>query len=357
MVIALATAHMAINMFWSDRGDIPGQNKQNIENRAAPGAGEDLQNAPATTNTIPDRRSAVPSPIPPSGVMIPEEHGRVTGPAFDPSTVFGPQADAGVTGSIPLQTPSSRPTGVAAPRDVTADKVPAAITSPTLRLAAANGDPAAEYEVGLRFAEGRGVTQNFEEAARWLDRAARAGIVPAQFRLGSLYEKGLGLKKDIEAARKLYVSAADKGNAKAMHNLAVLYAEGIDGKPDYKSAAQWFGRAANHGVADSQYNLGILYARGIGVEQNLAESYKWFTLAAGQGDQDAAKKRDDIATKIDAQALMAARLAAQTWTASPQPDGATNVKIPAGGWDKPISTLQPTKPKPRISTAPKVESL
>src|SRR5215210_1784856 len=142
-----------------------------------------------------------------------------------------------------------------------------------------------------------------------------------------------------------------------MHNLAVLYAEGIDGKPDYKTAGQWFGRAANHGVADRQYNLGLLYARGIGVAQNLAESYKWFTLAAGQGDQDAAKKRDDIATKLDAQALMAARLAAQTWTASPQPEEATNVKIPAGGWDKPISALQPTKPKPRVSPAPKIESL
>ena len=51
----------------------------------------------------------------------------------------------------------------------------------------------------------------------------------------------------------------------------------------------------DRGVADSQYNLGILYARGIGVDQNLAESYKWFSLAAQQGDQDAAKKRDDVA--------------------------------------------------------------
>jgi localization factor PodJL len=359
VVIVLATAHMAVNMFWPDRADLPGLNRQNIDNRNAPGPrGESPQGAPGTTNTIPDRRSALPSPIPPSGVMVPEEPGRVAGPAFNPSTVLGPQIDGGVTGSIPLQGPAaSRATGVTAPRGATADKVPAAITSPALRLAAANGDPSAEYEVGIRFAEGRGVTQNFEEAARWLDRAARAGIVPAQFRLGSLYEKGLGSKKDIEAARKLYVTAAEKGHAKAMHNLAVLYAEGIEGKPDYKTAAQWFGRAANHGVADSQYNLGILYARGIGVEQNLPESFKWFTLAAGQGDQDAAKKRDDVATKLDAQALMAARLAAQTWTATPQPETASNVKIPAGGWDKPMSALQPAKPKPRISAAPKIESL
>ncbi|HEY0566774.1 MAG TPA: hypothetical protein VGD13_01395 [Xanthobacteraceae bacterium] len=366
VAIVLATAHMAINMFGYDRADLPGLNRDNVENRTPGSRGEsaDSANTPATTNTIPERRTALPSagegrasPIPPSGVMIPQEPGRLAGPAFNPSTVLGPQVDLGTTGSIPLQAPAaSRTAGTAVPRDATADKVPAAITSPALRVAAANGDPAAEYEVGVRFAEGRGVTQNFEEAGRWLDRAARAGIVPAQFRLASLYEKGLGLKKDIEAARKLYVAAAEKGHAKAMHNLAVLHAEGIEGKPDYKTASQWFGRAANHGVSDSQYNLGILYARGIGVEQNLPESYKWFALAAGQGDQDAAKKRDDVATKLDAEALMAARLATQTWTPAPQPEEATNVKIPAGGWDKPVSALQPGKQKPRVS-APKTELL
>ena len=83
--------------------------------------------------------------------------------------------------------------------------------------------------------------------------------------------------------------------------------KGIDGKPDYRAAAQWFRKAADRGVADSQYNLGILYARGIGVDQNLAESYKWFALAAQQGDQDAAKKRDDVAARLDQQSLVAAQ--------------------------------------------------
>src|SRR4029077_7744575 len=121
----------------------------------------------------------------------------------------------------------------------------------------------------------------------------------------------------------------------------------------YKSAAQWFRKAADRGIADSQYNLGILYARGIGVEQNLAESFKWFSLAAAQGDTDASHKRDDIAKRLDAQSLAAAKLAIQTFTpppqphtdvtvahpatqpspAEPQPDDAVNVATPRGGWD------------------------
>ena len=118
-----------------------------------------------------------------------------------------------------------------------------------------------------------------------------------------------------------------------MHNLAVLYAEGIDGKPDYQTAAKWFRKAANYGVADSQYNLGILYARGIGVEQNLAEAYRWFALAAREGDREALKKRDDVATRLDRQSLMAAQRAAETFRPEPQPEAATEVKAPPGGWD------------------------
>ncbi len=129
---------------------------------------------------------------------------------------------------------------------------------------------------------------NFDEAAKWYDRAAQAGVVPAIFRLGTFYEKGLSVKKDVDIARRYYLQAAERGNAKAMHNLAVLDADGGGKGANYKSAAQWFRKAADRGVADSQFNLGILYARGIGVEQNLAESFKWFSLAAAQGDADSA---------------------------------------------------------------------
>ena len=227
-----------------------------------------------------------------------------------------------VTGSIPQPTPlaASQP-------------LPDSLGGPLLRAAALKGDPAAAYEVGVRFAEGKGVPVNLEEAAKWYQRAAQAGIIPAIFRLGTLYEKGLAVKKDVDVARSYYTQAAERGNAKAMHNLAVLYADGGGKGADFKSAAQWFRKAADHGIADSQYNLGILYARGIGVEQNLAESFKWFSLAAAQGDSDATHKRDDVAKRLDPQSLAAAKLAIQTFTVDPQPNDAVNVPAPAGGWD------------------------
>jgi localization factor PodJL len=129
----------------------------------------------------------------------------------------------------------------------------------------------------------------------------------------------------------------------------VLDADGGGKGADYKNAAQWFRKAADRGVADSQFNLGILYARGIGVEQNLAESFKWFSLAAAQGDADSAHKRDDVAKRLDAQSLAAAKLAIQTFTPESQPDDAINAATPAGGWDS--APIQPPVAKPTAKPA------
>ena len=72
------------------------------------------------------------------------------------------------------------------------ERLPDAIGGPVLRAAALKGDPTAAYEIGVRFAEGKGVAANFDEAAKWYDRAAQAGVVPAIFRLGTLLRKGHG---------------------------------------------------------------------------------------------------------------------------------------------------------------------
>jgi localization factor PodJL len=267
--------------------------------------------------------------------------------AVPPQAAPQPAAASDVTGAIPtIPATGGKLAMIAVPP---AERLPDGIGGPVLRAAALKGDPAAAYEVGVRFAEGKGVAPDLDLAAKWYDRAAQAGVVPAIFRLGTFYEKGLSVKKDVDIARRYYLQAAERGSAKAMHNLAVLDADGGGKGANYKSASTWFRKAADRGVADSQFNLGILYARGIGVEQNLAESFKWFSLAAAQGDADAGRKRDDIAKRLDVQSQAAARLAIQTFTVEPQPDDAVNVAAPAGGWD---SAPTPATGKPGAKPAP-----
>jgi localization factor PodJL len=300
--------------------------------------------APSTTSPTPIGRQSLNNPAPSAA----DSTASVAIPQTTAMPSASPVSGSDITGTIP--TVQAEPTG----RELTplqvppAERLPDAIGGPVLRAAALKGDPTAVYEIGVRFAEGKGVAPNFDEAAKWYDRAAQAGVVPAIFRLGTFYEKGLSVKKDVDIARRYYMQAAERGNAKAMHNLAVLDADGGGKGADYKSASQWFRKAADRGVADSEYNLGILYARGIGVEQNLAESFKWFSLAAAQGDADSARKRDDIAKRLDPQSLAAANLAIQTFTPEPQPDDAIDVASPAGGWD---SVPQANAAKPAAKPA------
>jgi len=286
--------------------------------------------------------SSLPNTLDSARITIPPV--QATPPAMMPPAVqmppAAPPATNDVTGSITTTPANAKLAIVAVPPG---DRLPDAIGGPVLRTAALKGDPAAAYEIGVRFAEGKGVAVDLDQAAKWYDRAAQAGVIPALFRLGTFYEKGLSVKKDLDVARRYYAQAAERGSAKAMHNLAVLDADGGNKGANYKSASTWFRKAADRGVADSQFNLGILYARGIGVEQNLAESFKWFSLAAAQGDADAGRKRDDVAKRLDVQSLAAARLAIQTFTPEPQPDDAVNVASPSGGWDS-APAAAPSKP-------------
>jgi localization factor PodJL len=348
VVIVLGTFKMAMTLL--DTGSVLHLPMMESNEPAAPAQAP----APAESSTRP-ATPAAPAPLMMSPTPVEKQSNNSSAPntldsariAVPPqATPPSPAAASDVTGAITtLPATGGKLAMIAVPPT---ERLPDGIGGPVLRAAALKGDPAAAYEVGVRFAEGKGVAPDLDQAAKWYDRAAQAGVVPALFRLGTFYEKGLSVKKDVDIARRYYAQAAERGSAKAMHNLAVLDADGGGKGANYKSASIWFRKAADRGVADSQFNLGILYARGIGVEQNLAESFKWFSLAAAQGDADAGRKRDDIAKRLDVQSLAAARLAIQTFTPEPQPDDAVNVASPAGGWD---SAPAPATAKPGAKPA------
>jgi localization factor PodJL len=316
VVIVLGTVKMGMNLLSS--GD-PMKSEPAVETSVtpAPETTAPLDEAPDQDETPQEPRSEAPSMTSPT----PIGKQSMTAPPVPYLASAQSRSGADITGSI------------AQPSSAAPAQLPDAIGGPVLRAAALKGDPRAAYEIGLRYAEGRGVASNYTEAAKWYERAAQGDVVPAMFRLGTLHEKGLGTTKDMTAARRFYEQAAARGNAKAMHNLAVIEADGGNKGPNYKVAAEWFRKAAERGIADSQFNLGILYARGIGVEQNLAESFKWFSLAAAHGDTDAGRKRDDVAKRLDSESLAAAKLAVQTFSPEKQPDEAVNVPAPTGGWD------------------------
>lgn len=74
---------------------------------------------------------------------------------------------------------------------------------------AERGNAAAQTYLGFLFETGRGVPQNFTEAAMWYRRAAEQGDSRAQYSLGLLYDRGQGVPQDIiEASKWLNLSTA-----------------------------------------------------------------------------------------------------------------------------------------------------
>ena len=130
---------------------------------------------------------------------------------------------------------------------------------------AAQGDAEAQDSLGVLYAKGLGVPQNYAKARQWFEKAAVQGDAEAQYNLGFLYHKGQGVPRDDVKARQWWEKAAAQGYAWAQNNLGMLYRDGLGVPQDYAKARQWFEKAAAQGDAQAQTNLGWLYAQGQGV--------------------------------------------------------------------------------------------
>jgi localization factor PodJL len=228
--------------------------------------------------------------------------------------------------------PAPQPDGIIGETAQPPSELPPAFIGPnSLRNAAQKGDPSAEFEVAARFAEGRGIAQDFKQAIVWYQRSAQRGFAPAQYRLGTLFERGIGIKADPARAKIWYGRAAEQGHVKAMHNLAVLNA-GRDQSADYAVALQWFTAAAERGLADSQYNLGVLYESGLGLERDLKQAYHWLSLAGRGGDKEAARRRDQIRMKLEEAEVAAADAAVEAWRAKPSDSSVNDARVAGEAW-------------------------
>ena len=164
---------------------------------------------------------------------------------------------------------------------------------------AANGDPQAQYNFGLMYENGEGAPrdhaqalkyfrwaaeQGFADALKWFHSAAEQGDAIAQYDLGVMYAFGKGVTRDSAEAVKWYRKAAEQGNADAQQRLGMMYTKGVGVTQDDAEAAKWFRKAAEQEDAAAQYNLGSMYDNGKGVPQDSVEAYAWYSVAASGGN-------------------------------------------------------------------------
>ena len=200
------------------------------------------------------------------------------------------------------------------------------------RPLAESGHALAQYNLGMLYADGRGVVQNraraiswlhkaaeqniaqaqfnlagfhlsggepdYAETRFWLARAAESGLDRAQHTLAKLHENGLGTPVDHIIAYRYYSLAAQQGHLPAMYNLGKVFRDGRGVDADESESLKWFRSAAEGGYAKAQAKLGQRYAAGRGVPQDDVEAYVWTALAAQQGLLSAAKQVNTMVARL-----------------------------------------------------------
>ncbi|WP_322053241.1 tetratricopeptide repeat protein [Paraburkholderia bannensis] len=148
-----------------------------------------------------------------------------------------------------------------------------------VKEAAAQGDPAAQHNLGVIYWCGIGLKSDFAEAAAWYRKAAEQGYENSQFNLAEMYLHGYGVQRDAVTAAYWLRKAADQGQANAQSELGNLYALGIGVHEDDTLAATLFRKAAIQGDESAQTKLGLMLKNGQSVQQNPIAAYAWLKIA------------------------------------------------------------------------------
>ncbi len=176
------------------------------------------------------------------------------------------------------------------------------------------GDPSAQYEVALMYANGVGVAKSVDQAMVWTAAAAQKGHVAAQYLLGKAYQGGLGVKRNTQQALTWLLRATDSGSEKAPLRLYKMLSEdgpavGVeflitaaergmaeaqfevaqgmtsDSTIEKPSAAAvlLYQKAAQGGLAAAQVALAQALERANPSRDQLAQATRWYREAASQG--------------------------------------------------------------------------
>lgn len=220
----------------------------------------------------------------------------------------------------------------------------------SLQRKAQRGAVEAQYKLGLAFETEVGITQDFSAAREWYFKAVKAQVTPqntlwvasAWYQLGMMYAEGRGVEQrydlssiyfemaanhtdiglriaqNIESGKingnavrfsksHLYWSAAEEGRHEAIEWLFVhacandfdacykigkLYLSSLmpGGRRDYVNAAVWIRKAACSGHIPAQYMMGVIYDKGLGVKRKPHKALYWYRKAALKGYQSAQHK-------------------------------------------------------------------
>ena len=113
-----------------------------------------------------------------------------------------------------------------------------------------------------------------QQDAAALQQKAAAGDPAAQVQLGMKY--ALASPHDVPSAMKWFQLAADQGYADGQFHLAAMCDVGMKAQ-NPTEAIKWYTLAANQGHRDAEYRLAVMYDQGRGTAKDETEAARWFT--------------------------------------------------------------------------------
>ena len=120
--------------------------------------------------------------------------------------------------------------------------------------------PESLFELGLNYLKGNDsldIDMDKEKGIALIRRSAEQGYADAQFNLGLAYYRGEGVSEDETQAIYWWRKAAEQGYAHAQYGLGEAYNQGKGVPQDYVQAVYWLREAAEQGDAAAQFKLGV----------------------------------------------------------------------------------------------------
>lgn len=189
------------------------------------------------------------------------------------------------------------------------DEIPANYNpSEAMRLyqaSADQGNPHAQYRLGMMYYWGEIVTRDLTEAFKWIRKAAAQNYSQAQ-----------GMEKTI-----VYIigtiANAKAANAEAEYELGELYLLGAGVQQSDVEAMDWWHKAADQGYPDAIFRVARSFEReGRMTPQEMEDALFWLNLAGKAGDKEGYLIAHNMESWVPAEQISAAYTRVHEWQAA-----------------------------------------
>jgi hypothetical protein len=173
-------------------------------------------------------------------------------------------------------------------------------------------------KVAVMLRRGDELPRNDTEAAKWYRKAADKGDALASVELAQQLVQGLGVQQDYLEARRRCEDAAKARFGPGAYCLGLMNRQGLGGPKDFEQAAKWFNQAAELQDDRAMLYLGKMYSKGEGVKQDKETAYMWYWIAANSGSKEAVPYEERLKLEMDKKTIKRAQRKATEWSSKHQ---------------------------------------